>query len=71
MSAITTRRHTIDVANPVAVRVTEIVAANGAYQRAIRIYGEAEGTDGQPILEVVLTAPTADAIEVTTPNLAF
>ena len=71
MSEITTRRHTIDVTNPVEVRLTEVVAVNGAYQRAIRVYGEAEGTNGQPILEVVLTAGTADAIEVMTPNLSF
>lgn len=71
MSTITTRRQTIDLNNPVEVRLTEIVAANGVYQRAIRVYGEAEGTDGQPILEIVLTAATADAIEVMTPNLTF
>ena len=71
MSAITTRRHTIDVTNPVEVRLTEIVAVNGSFQRAIRVYGEAEGVNGQPILEIVLTAPTSDAIEVMTPNLTF
>lgn len=71
MSTLTTRRQTIDVSNPVDIQVTDIVAVGGSFQRAIRIYGEAEGTDGQPILEVVLTAPTAAAIDITTPSLTF
>lgn len=70
-STVTTRRHVIDVSNTQQVRVTEIVATNGQFQRAVRVYGAPDGTDGPPVLEVILTADTRAKIEVLTPELTF
>lgn len=55
-----------------SVSVTEIVAAEGGFTRAVRFFGT-PAVNGAPrlILDVTLTAPDKASLEVSTPVLQF
>ena len=68
---VTTRRHVLDVTAVQEVRVTEIVDDGGQSVRAIRIFGLPDGTEGQPVLEIILHSDEEENLFVTTPELTF
>ena len=68
---IVTRQH-LTLSGVASVTVTEIVAADGMFTRAIRFFGEAEGEGALPLLlDVTLTASEKQRLEIATPVLQF
>ena len=44
---------------------------SGTFVRAIRIYGQPNGTNGPAVFELRIKATVASKIDITTPNIAF
>lgn len=70
-SQIIPRSQKVEVTEAEKVQVTETVEDGGTFVRAIRVYGSPDGTDGPPVLEIILRADSAEKIAVTTPELSF
>lgn len=71
-SALTPVRQTIAVDEVVDVQVSEIEdRGDGTFIRAIRVYGQPDGRNGDPVFELRLIGNAADDIEITTPTLNF
>ena len=70
-SVITQHTMKITVSEVEDVQVTEIVNDNGEYVRAIRIFGQPEGVNAAPVLEVHVRSADQNKIKVTTPEIDF
>lgn len=69
-TTVSPRNQTLVVTEVAKIQVTDIVDAAGTPTRAIRIWGSA-GIEHPPTLEIIVSAETAEAIKVTTPELVF
>ena len=71
MSTNVTHPHqTLRVTEVSKIQGTDIVDDAGNSVRALRIWGS-DGTAGAPTLEIVVSAETAEALRITTPELVF
>ena len=72
ISTIAPVRQTLKVTDVEDIQVTGIVTDDdGRAVRAIRFFGLPDGTDGPPVLEIILDAANPENIKVTTPLVDF
>lgn len=70
-STITVRRQVIAVSELTDIQVTEIVEVDGVFQRAVRFFGSPGSTNAPAVLEVIVSADTTAAVEITAPERNF
>lgn len=73
-SAFTKIAETIQVDQVVSVVITPIVddgTSTGTWVRAIRIFGQPNGTNGPPVFELDIKSTTEANLEIVTPTLTF
>lgn len=71
MATIVLHPHqTIRVTEVSRIQVTEIVTADETSVRALRIWGS-DGTEVAPTIEIIVSAETAAALKIATPELVF
>jgi hypothetical protein len=73
-STVTILNQTVEIDSVDSVVVTAAVddgTSTGTFVRSIRIFGEPNGTNGPPVLEVRIKSQTLANIELTTPTLTF
>jgi hypothetical protein len=73
-SQVTTLNQVVEIDSVDSIVMTAPVddgTSTGTFVRAIRVFGEPNGVNGPPILEVRVKSTTVGNIEVVTPNLTF
>lgn len=70
-STIVRVHETLRVTDVRDVKITEIVDDSGTFMRAIRIFGEPSGSNGLPVLEIIIESTDQSDIAVTTPEIDF
>lgn len=71
-SSITALTTAVGVDQVVSIVVTPVISdGKGGYQRAIRIYGQPNGTSAAPVYTLTLSAADQTSIAVHTGDLTF
>lgn len=69
--SIITERQTIRLEDVTDIQVSEIVAADeGGFTRRVNIFG-AGGSQGRPVLELVIVGASREDVSFTTPEIDF
>lgn len=69
-TTVTPRSQSLVVTEVSKIQVTDIVDDAGTSVRALRIWGS-DGPNLAPTIEIVVSAETAEALRITTPELMF
>lgn len=69
-TTVTPQHQTFRMTEVSKIQVTDIVDSGGNAVRALRIWGSA-GIEVPPTIEIIVSAETAAALKITTPELVF
>lgn len=69
-TTVTHPHQTLRVTEVSKIQVTDIVDDAGTSVRALRIWGS-DGPNVAPTVEIIVSAETAAALKITTPELVF
>jgi hypothetical protein len=69
-TSVASRNQTLVVTEVSKIQVTPVTEGDNIQLRAIRIWGS-DGDNAPPVLEIIISAETAEDLKITTPELSF